>query len=108
MWDGLKQIFANPFMRGMAVLLLLADGIGTVNYAQATDYSGATFVAAVARPRFAANVDLASNLLTMARQLIVTRGLLARKGAGFVSMGWARARIAEVMLGVSYTHRHPR
>src|SRR3546814_6504784 len=60
MWDGLKQIFANPFMRGMAVLLLLADGIGTVNYTLVTDSSGATFVDAVARTRFAANVDIGS------------------------------------------------
>src|SRR3546814_1951021 len=82
MWDGLKQIFANPFMRGMAVLLLLADGIGTVNYTLVTDYSGATFVDAVARTRFAAKVDLASNLLTMATQLLVTSWLLPRKGPG--------------------------
>jgi AAA family ATP:ADP antiporter len=49
MFDGLRQIFADPFMRGMAVLLLLADGIGTVNYALVADYSGATFTDAVAR-----------------------------------------------------------
>ena len=58
MWDGLKQIFADPFMRGMAVLLLLADGIGTVNYALIVDYSGATFADAAARTRFHADVDL--------------------------------------------------
>ncbi|HEY9541602.1 MAG TPA: MFS transporter [Luteimonas sp.] len=100
MWDGLKQIFANPFMRGMAVLLLLADGIGTVNYALVTDYSGATFVDAVARTRFAANVDLASNLLTMATQLLVTRWLLPRKGPGFVIMVWALASVAALMVVV--------
>ncbi len=44
MLDGLRQVFADPFMRGMAVLLLLADGIGTVNYALVADYSGATFL----------------------------------------------------------------
>ena len=100
MWDGLKQVFANPFMRGMAVLLLLADGIGTVNYALVTDYSGATFVDAVARTRFAANVDLASNLLTMATQLLVTRWLLPRKGPGFVIMVWALASVAALMVVV--------
>ena len=64
MFDGLKQMFADPFMRGMAMLLLLADGIGTINYALVADYSGATFTDAVARTRFAANVDLAANILT--------------------------------------------
>ena len=100
MWDGLKQIFADPFMRGMAILLLLADGIGTVNYALVTDYSGATFADAVARTRFAANVDLAGNLLTMATQLLVTRWLLPRNGPGFVILVWALASIVVLMVVV--------
>jgi AAA family ATP:ADP antiporter len=100
MWDGLKQIFADPFMRGMAILLLLADGIGTVNYALVTDYSGATFADAVARTRFAANVDLAGNLLTMATQLFVTRWLLPRRGPGFVILVWALASVAVLMVVV--------
>jgi AAA family ATP:ADP antiporter len=100
MWDGLKQIFADPFMRGMAILLLLADGIGTVNYALVTDYSGATFTDAVARTRFAANVDLAGNLLTMATQLFVTRWLLPRNGPGFVILVWALANMVVLMVVV--------
>lgn len=100
MWDGLKQIFADPFMRGMAILLLLADGIGTVNYALVTDYSGATFTDAVARTRFAANVDLAGNLLTMATQLFVTRWLLPRNGPGFVILVWALASMVVLMVVV--------
>jgi AAA family ATP:ADP antiporter len=100
MWDGLKQIFADPFMRGMAILLLLADGIGTVNYALVTDYSGATFADAVARTRFAANVDLAGNLLTMATQLFVTRWLLPRSGPALVILVWALASILVLMVVV--------
>jgi AAA family ATP:ADP antiporter len=100
MWDGLKQIFADPFMRGMAILLLLADGIGTVNYALVTDYSGATFADAVARTRFAANVDLAGNLLTMATQLFVTRWLLPRSGPALVILVWALASIVVLMVVV--------
>lgn len=100
MWDGLKQIFADPFMRGMAILLLLADGIGTVNYALVTDYSGATFTDAVARTRFAANVDLAGNLLTMATQLFVTRWLLPRNGPALVILVWALASMVVLMVVV--------
>jgi len=100
MWDGLKQVFANPFMRGMAVLLLLADGIGTVCYALVADYSNATFTDAVARTRFAANVDLAANLLTVVAQLTLTRWLLPRKGPGAVLLVWALAGAAVLLMVV--------
>ena len=100
MWDGLRQIFANPFMRSMAVLLLLADGIGTVNYALVADYSGATFADAVSRTRFAANVDLAANLLTAISQITLTRWLLPRSGPGPVIMIWALVSVAALLLVV--------
>lgn len=100
MWDGLRQIFANPFMRGMAILLLLADGIGTVNYALVADYSGATFADAVARTRFAANVDLATNLLTVVTQVTLTRWLLPRAGAGPVILVWALVSTVALLLVV--------
>ncbi len=102
MWDGLKQIFADPFIRGMAVLLLLADGIGTVNYALMIDYSGTTFADAAARTRFHADVDLASNLLTVIVQIALTRWLLPRSGPGLVIMLWALVSIA-VLLGVVFS-----
>ncbi len=89
MLDGLRQIFTTPFMRSMAMLLLLADGIGTVNYALVADYSGATFTDAVARTRFAANIDLTTNILTVALQALVTRWLLPLKGPGVMITVWA-------------------
>ncbi|MFT4255471.1 MAG: MFS transporter, partial [Pseudoxanthomonas sp.] len=100
MWDGLKQIFSNPFIRGMAVLLLLADGIGTVNYALMVDYSGATFADAAARTRFHADVDLACNLLTVIVQLTLTRWLLPRKGPGALILLWATISIAVLLVVV--------
>ena len=103
MWDGLKQVFRDPFMRGMAILLLLADGIGTVNYALVADYSGATFDDAVARTRFAANLDLATNLLTAVVQLTVTRWMLPRFGAGPAILAWALVSAGALMLVVFAT-----
>jgi len=100
MFDGLKQIFADPFMRGMAILLLLADGIGTVNYALVADYSGATFIDAVSRTRFAANVDTAANLLTAITQLTLTRWLLPRSGPGPVILVWALLSASVLLLVV--------
>jgi AAA family ATP:ADP antiporter len=103
MWDGLRQIFTDPFMRGMAILLLLADGIGTVNYALMVDYSGATFVDAVTRTRFHADVDLAGNLLTVIVQLTLTRWLLPRKGPGALILLWSIVSIL-VLLVVVFSH----
>ena len=105
MFDGLRQIFADPFMRGMAILLLLADGIGTVNYALVTDYSNTVFADAVARTRFAANVDLATNVLTALVQLTVTRWLLPRHGAGATILVWALG--SSLMLGLVIVSTDP-
>ncbi|HET8819563.1 MAG TPA: MFS transporter [Xanthomonadaceae bacterium] len=106
MWDGMKQVFRDPFMRGMAILLLLADGIGTVNYALVADYSGATFADAVARTRFAANLDLATNLLTAATQLTLTRWMLPRFGAGPAILVWALVSAAALLLVVFAADPH--
>lgn len=89
MLDGLRQIVATPFMRNMALLLLLADGIGTINYALVIDYSGLVFDSAVERTRFAADLDLAANLLTVLVQLALTSWLLPRKGPGVALLVWA-------------------
>ena len=94
MFDGLKQIFANPFMRGMAILMVLGDAIGTVAYVLLADYSGATFDNAIDRTRFAANIDLATNSLQVIVQLTLTRWMLVRYGAGPVIATWATAGVA--------------
>jgi ATP:ADP antiporter, AAA family len=99
MFDGLKQVFADPFMRSMALLMVLGDCIGTINYALVTDYSGAVFHDAVARTRFAANVDLSTNVLTVVVQLTLTRWLLVRHGAAPAIAVWAVATVA-VLVGV--------
>ena len=96
--DGVRQVFANPFMRTMAVLMLLADCIGTVNYALVVDYSGATFDDAIARTRFAADLDLAANLLQVVVQLTLTRWMLVRWGAGPVIGVWATAVAGALLL----------
>ena len=98
MWDGIKQIFATPFMRNMAILLLLADGIGTVNYALVADYAHQAFSTDVLRTRFFANVDLATNILTVVVQIFLTRWMLPRFGAGPVLMVWAAGGILMLSL----------
>ena len=106
MFDGLKQVFANPFMRSMALLMLLGDCIGTINYALVTDYSGATFADAVARTRFAANLDLATNLLQTVMQLTLTRWLLVRHGAAPVIAVWALVTVVMLLLVIVVPDPH--
>jgi AAA family ATP:ADP antiporter len=125
MWDGLKQVFANPFVRGMSLLLLLGDGIGTVNYALVADYAKEHFTDAIARTRFFGGMDLATNTLQVILQLTVTRWLLPRSGAGILIAlwglgvavvlllvffaadphaavtGWTSTRVAETVAGIS-------
>jgi AAA family ATP:ADP antiporter len=84
MFDGLKQVFATPFIRTMAILMLLGDAIGTIAYALVTDYSGATFHDAVSRTQFAANIDLITNVTQIIVQVTLTRWLLMRNGAAQV------------------------
>lgn len=89
MFDGLKQIFVTPFIRNMAILMLLGDAIGTIAYAHVIDYSRSAFDTAVQRTAFQANLDLWTNILQVTVQLTLTRWLLARYGAGPVIVLWA-------------------
>ena len=85
MLDGLKQIFTNPFISTISVMMLLSDAIGTIAYVLVTDYSGAAFPNdVIAQTRFAAHMDFAANILQIFVQLTVTRWLLVRYGAGLV------------------------
>lgn len=85
MLDGLKQIFTNPFIGTMAVMMLLSDAIETIAYVLVTDYSGIAFPHdVVSQTRFAANIDLFTNIIQIIVQLTVTRWLLVRYGAGLV------------------------
>jgi AAA family ATP:ADP antiporter len=98
MLDGLRQIVADPFMRNMAILLVLADGIGGVNYALLADYSGATFASDEARTAFAATVDLATNSLIILLQAGITWWLMPALGPGRVLVVWAVIAMAALGL----------
>ncbi|MBS4163729.1 Uncharacterized protein PRO82_001033 [Candidatus Protochlamydia amoebophila] len=89
MLDGLKQIFSDPFIASMSLMMLLNDAIGTIAYVLITDYSGTTFPNdVIAQTRFAANMDLFANIIQIFVQLILTRWLLVRYGASVVFIVW--------------------
>ncbi|MDR3444368.1 MULTISPECIES: MFS transporter [unclassified Dyella] len=83
LWAGAKELWTRPFLRYMAVLMVLGDGIGTLAYALMADYTNAHYTDRVARTDFYFNLDLATNSLGILLQLTVTRWLLMRKGAGW-------------------------
>jgi AAA family ATP:ADP antiporter len=83
LWAGVKELWARPFLRYMALLMLFGDGIGTLAYALVADYAKAHFTDAVARTAFYNDLDLSTNLLGALMQLTLTRWLLIRHGAGW-------------------------
>ena len=68
-WAGIKELWSRPFLRYMAILMLLGDGIGTLAYALMADYTKAHIADKVARTAFYNDLDLYTNLIGAALQL---------------------------------------
>jgi AAA family ATP:ADP antiporter len=80
MLAGAIRTFQSPFLRSMALLLLLGDGFGTIVYALLADYSHDTFTTREARIEFASSIDFGANVLQALLQLTLTRELMIRLG----------------------------
>ncbi len=80
---GLKQVFTSPFLKKMAILMLLGDAIATVAYGLGADYIGAHYADREARKTVYANIDLVTNILQIILQVGVTRWVLQKFGAGY-------------------------
>ncbi len=78
---GARQVLTQPFLRTMALLMLLSDGIGTLAYALVADYAKAHFSSSADRVAFYTHIDLAVNVLMALLQISVTRWVLMRLGA---------------------------
>ncbi|PTR33421.1 AAA family ATP:ADP antiporter [Luteibacter sp. OK325] len=79
--DGAKAAFAQPFLRHMAILMLLSDGIATLAYALMADYTKLHYPGIAARTAFYADLDLAINGFGALLQLTVTPLILRGLGA---------------------------
>jgi AAA family ATP:ADP antiporter len=80
LWAGVRELWSRPFLRAMAILMFLGDGVGTLAYALVSDYAKAHLASAGARTAFYAHLDLATNLLGSLLQFTLTRWLLVRRG----------------------------
>jgi AAA family ATP:ADP antiporter len=99
LWAGVKALWAQPFLRYMAILMLLGDGIGTLAYALMADYTKAHLSGNVARTAYYNDLDLATNILGAVLQLTLTRWLMIRRGAGWAMVVPALVNVA-LLLGV--------
>ncbi|WP_230474930.1 NTP/NDP exchange transporter [Dyella monticola] len=81
LWAGVCELWSRPFLRWMAILMLLGDGVGTLGYALVADYAKAHLTSAGVRTAFYAHIDLAANLLGVLLQLTFSRWLLMYRGA---------------------------
>ncbi|GGA25327.1 NTP/NDP exchange transporter [Dyella nitratireducens] len=81
LWAGIRELWSRPFLRWMAILMLLGDGVGTLAYALVADYTKVHLTSAAERTAFYAHIDLAVNLLGALLQLTLSPWLLMRRGA---------------------------
>ncbi|MBE1159157.1 NTP/NDP exchange transporter [Dyella acidiphila] len=95
LWAGIRELWSRPFLRYMAILMLLGDGVGTLAYALVADYAKVHLTSAPVRTAFYAHIDLAVNLLGALLQLTWSRWLLVRRG-----MSWALVLPQLVNLGL--------
>lgn len=79
-WAGAKLVAVSPFLRRIAILMVLGDCVGTVLYNLQTDIGHTFYPDGAARTDFYASVDLATNVLMGILQIFVTRVVLTRFG----------------------------
>jgi AAA family ATP:ADP antiporter len=79
-WAGARQVATSPFLRRVAVLMVLGDSVGGVLYNLQTDIGHRFYPDGAARTDFFASVDAATNVLMALTQILVTRIVLTRYG----------------------------
>lgn len=77
---GARQVWKSPFLFRMALIMLLADCVGTLLYALLADIVRATYATPEARTAFYANVDFYTNTLQIVSQATLTPWLMTRYG----------------------------
>lgn len=77
---GLKLIVREPLLRWLAIMVVLAVGMGTLLYNEQAAIARAAFDTAEERTAYFSTIDLAVNALTLIVQLFITRSLLSRYG----------------------------
>lgn len=82
-WDGARTIWRSPYLRQICLYLLLFLVSGGFLYRLKAEFAYDYFTDRSERIAFFANVEIASNTLTLLLQFFVTGKLLQRRGVGF-------------------------
>lgn len=82
--EGIKHVFASPYLLGVASLILFYSISSTFLYFQQVDIVSRAFGDdSVTRTRVFSSIDLAVNILTLAAQLFLTGRVMKFLGVGF-------------------------
>lgn len=82
--DGIRHVFASPYLLGVASLILFYSISSTFLYFQQVDIVSRVFGSdSASRTRVFASIDLAVNVLTLAAQLFLTGRVMKWLGVGF-------------------------
>jgi AAA family ATP:ADP antiporter len=76
LWSGITHIFRSPYLFGLMVFIVFYSTTSTWAYFQQSDLAGHGFADRAARTTFFANLDRATNTLTLLGQLFLTGKLL--------------------------------
>lgn len=81
-FTGMKTVFRSPYLKRIALYILLMTFASTVLYFQQAELVGRAIADRGARTAFLANIDLAVNILTIGTQLFLTAHIIRKIGIG--------------------------
>ena len=107
--DGIRTIFASPYLLGIVTYMLLYTVTATFLYFQQADIVAVSFADRAARTVFFARIDLAVNTLTVITQLFLTGRIVRRIGIAMALaalplvcvLGFAAVGIAPTLMTIA-------
>lgn len=81
-WSGIGPVFRSPFLRKIALWLVLMTFASTILYFVQAHLVGEAFTDRAMRRAFLARIDLAVNTITITTQALLTAHILRRIGVG--------------------------
>ncbi len=82
-WTGIGMVGASPYLRAIALYMLLYTVTSTLLYIRQGEIIESTYTDQAERTAAFANIDLYTNILTLVTQLFVTGRLMSTLGVGF-------------------------
>jgi AAA family ATP:ADP antiporter len=107
--DGIRTVFASPYLLGIVGYMLLYTITATFLYFQQAEIVEASFAERAARTVFFARIDLAVNTLTVITQVFLTGRIVRRIGIAlalaslplFCVLGFAAVGLAPTLMTIA-------